>query len=717
MNEIEGRKNVELVAEKNRIENGQIRNSEIPAWAKTVKGVADVKGEVEKPKAGGAWGKKQQAKASKDAAKESKSKAEELNDLLPPPPPPPAEEGGDEDDSYEDDFEDAAEPTSQHSRLAAVSDDLLSSSLSIVDANDDEVDGEDPSLFYTSVDCDAGIGDIFEKNAVKNNDKLIRKDDDVVEYGDIDDTTDESMYKKFVDDIAKNFVDNGCTDESVEDGDSIVRESISKDFLMMVKESKEKNASKGDAITATDDDHKEDEDEDFQPETSLRQEREALKLTEKKKATESALEKMNEQLSSMGILAMGTIELNIRPTTAQKKKQEEEVVAAVEEEAAAKVDDAAAVEVEEVKIDLDATISEQDETATKEHEQELDQDQVVKDVVAGVVDEVTAAPAAAILTVDTSIPEEEKNGNNMFLSPATTNGSPTNLSTDKSLLGLSFSVTGELPSNVVPDETAADQQAEPEADDFVHVSPTTSPAAEEPASLDSTPKPSLSPSGNQENEKGKENVNTQSMPEAPSKSPVKVDAPAAPMSASMSTLKRPPTEYKKTLTELNSVMSKAMQLYEELLEQSMQSGEADMLDVGSESLDSSMMFESCELLNSFRDSFASLHGKMSLLNEKDKTSTSMMRGSFAMPSILEDSVESFSSGSVKPPLPLMSQSISVSNSGDKTASASTKRPSTAPANERSEAEVLDSVLDKYSDIIMKKIEEKMLLSKSGSLLN
>jgi len=609
--ELEARKIVEATATKNRVEEEtkgrevqqqqqqqQLKVTEVPQWAKTVKGVKDVKdikdAKVVVPKAAGAWGKKSNGNTP--------STPSSLEELLPPPPPEVEE-------TYEDDFEEDISP--RLAPIAAVNDDLLSSSLSIVDLADggDEDKDEDPSLFYTSVECDEGLKGMFEKKDVVDENVMVRKDDDVVEFGDVEDTADESMYKQFVDGISRHFM------EEEGQGGELVRESISKDFMS---------------------------------ELTLKQEREALKMTEKKKQTSDAVEKMREQLSEMGILAMGTMELNLRPTTARKEGREavEDVMGGVLKEIENRRDE------EGVEASPPPRGGEEENDVVETAEVETAEAETTE----AVEESAVPPPLTVDLTVDT-LAAVLSSQNNLFLSPATTN-----CSTDKSLLGLSFTHTGE--------------------NDYVHVSPnqsTTSPASQP----------------------DKENESRENSVGGDDRGGLMKPTPSTSVATALA-LKRPKTEYKKTLTELNSAMDNAFKLYEELLEQSMA---ADQLDVGGESFDASTTFESCELLTSFRDSFAGLAGKMSVLN--DKTNTSMMRGSFlgGMPSILEDSVggrsvggTSVGSGSVsKPPL---------------------VRPSTAPAQQlgdRSDADVLDSVLDKYSDILLARIEKKMM-SKSGSSL-
>jgi outer membrane biosynthesis protein TonB len=654
---------------------------------------------------------------------------------------------------YEDDFEEDADSSPRLGpNISALPDDLLSSSLSIVDPGDDDEEEEepaDPSLYQArpqTPDKGAGAQAKFERKDVSDAGSLVRKDDaedgedgDVVEFGDATcDAEDDALFKKFVDDIAMHFMEDGGRGEGAKtpgeslDLDLDVRESISKDFLKGVG----KEASGGD----------EDELEKSLapiPDTSLKQEREAMKLTEKKQQTADAVEKMREQLNQMGIIGMNTQELNMRPTTAEAAGRAEEpaaepVVEPVAEPVAEPVEEPAKELVVEPAKELVA------EPATEPVEKpgEEPSKEPVEEPAKEVADSHSPTPSPSMsLTVDTSLVEENAGddstpANNMFLSPATTN-----CSTEKSLAGLSFTNTGEL-ATPTAETTAEAYEAGSPSDDFVHVSPPPKAeaevgaeevTAEEPKEVEAgAPIPSISPvnnsgdRGNAEVPEPADKENVQSQPCAAPK-PAPLHKPPTPpnvldASESMSSsvaLRRPPTEYKRTLVELNSAMNKAFALYEELLEQSM--GGADEtssagLEVGSESLDASSTFESCELLNSFRESFATLNGKMAVLNDKDKTNTSIMRNSFVMPSILEDSAV-MSGGQ-----PLMSQSVTSNDWAARAAGGgavdAAARPSTAPANDlnnsgRNEADLLDGVLEKYSDILLAKMMDKM--SKSGTL--
>ena len=131
------------------------------------------------------------------------------------------------------------------------------------------------------------------------------------------------------------------------------------------------------------------------------------------------------------------------------------------------------------------------------------------------------------------------------------------------------------------------------------------------------------------------------------------------------------------------------------------------------------------ILQSFRESFTSLHGKMAMaFTYHDQVRTSGTTDlTMNLPAIFEDdkfeisgnnrphtSANSRSGGF--PPKPLVSQSVS-SNSFNQHNS---KRPMTAGASlgttqdSASEAELLDSVLEKYSDLFVAKIEKKLLES-------
>ena len=222
---------------------------------------------------------------------------------------------------------------------------------------------------------------------------------------------------------------------------------------------------------------------------------------------------------------------------------------------------------------------------------------------------------------------------------------------------------------------------------------------------------------------------------------------------SRSQVRRPKSAYKQQLEALSLAMSNAVEMYLDLLE----SRPSDVLEesVGGEAESALEDSESLELLTSFRDSFASLQGKMA---SAFSNSVSHSMSTSNMPSILEDSCSNFpdfgAAGGRKRPileasfLMSQSQSQSQSNSNNNNTTTTTTttnnnnnnnnnnihngssffqsqqeqgqgeisaRPMTTPMPGTAGGVAVEELLDNFSDMLLEKLERKMAARRSNIL--
>ncbi|GMI12991.1 hypothetical protein TrVE_jg4264 [Triparma verrucosa] len=669
----------------------QLKTEEVPGWAKTLK-------DAEEKRKEGVDATKALPAVPKDAWTKKKEKDSEVERApSPPPPPPPEEEEGDA-DKYEDDFEfDEDAVVIEKGGAEGEGDELLRSSISVVAPDDenpnlsvieDDEHVTDPSLFYASID-EGNMGGMFEKIGVKGG-EMVRKDeddddddDDLIEFG--DETVDDSCYKEVMEDIADV--------EKQEERVGEVEESLSKDYRKMRSQS-----DSGDG--EEDMDLEKLEQTLTEKEMSLREERELVKLKEEKKEgvselmdknkkkTANAVEQMREKLQAMGFLSAD----EINPKTINLDKE----IGLLPKEK----------DIEpEVTEKVDGLVGLVEEANQKEEEEEEEEEE--------------PPPPPPPLCVNTEFTTDQANGpatkdsSTMFLSPATTASSK---SEDDTLIGLSFAQTSKKEGGADGGEVEEDKSVE--SDKTIPIQSKTSPS---------------NCSGDMDKENSRVDENSQADVAEISKS--NGGASGVQVNDSVctegGTLKRPKEVYKKTLSDLNAAMKNAFDLYQELLENSAVnvSSNTFVLDDSVATLEES---EPVELLNSFRDSFNSLQGRMAVFSNtmKEKEEAGFRNSEkFGMPSILEDSTSSFNiMGGVgtsggKPPL--MSQSVSGGGAEFKKENAGLARPVTAPGGgrsggeenreDRSEAELLDSVLEKHADLLFAKLAQRIDLSKTQEL--
>lgn len=680
----------------------QVVVGEIPDWAKTVKTVSDVASadSLSSPPPAPAPA----ASADDDESSPSPSGL--------PPPPPPEDDYDDDDFEFDDDNsvvvqvskngrspddppdtsngeESTVKKSQQPEPIAVLPGPLeMNENMDMSAINEDDADA--PSLFYTSIE--GGIMDnMFESKPIGKDAELVKKDDDLLMYG--DDDVDDSCYVKVMDDIAKGFLEGRTTED-----DSEVRESLSKNFLRkysedMGVEDPAKEVEETVGVSANDGEKTPDDASSVSssisieqlerslqvPETSLKEERAILKNSERKKQTEKAVDQMREKLSAMGFLS----EDEINPKTSNLDKEIATMNEALRPQTAPVVPTAVptvTTQKEELPSLEKAPASDAptSEGCTSSNSQEVPS---------------SKEAASPTLTIDTSAcggtegPNTD-NTNKMFLSPATTVGSED----DVSLIGLSFA------------NTKASKEVEKVVETLVMETESVV-ADNEEASMESeksVPIQSDTSPSNAESTVNKENsahaVNAPPAPPSLAKGQLQthLETSAANLTNSVA-LRRPKEVYKKTLTELNAAMKNAFDAYQELLETSLNTTQEANTNVLEESVLTLEDSEPLELLNNFRDSFASLQGRMAVFQTNDVNLSTRMS---SMPSILEDSTTSV------PARPLMSQSVSSQEFKNMNSLPPTARPVTAPAR-RSEAELLDGVLEKYSDILLQKMMAKM----------
>ena len=694
----------------------ELKGGEVPSWAKTLKVIKTIdEKKTAPPEVPVVDNSKEEAGTTKKSDDDVVAVARSKNDVSESPPPPPPPDEGDGNDAYEDDFEvddsnsdlcggelrqdpvtekdSSAPPCSRgsnpESRIAAT----LGASISVAAGSFEleenmnipvEEDCDAPSMFYASIEGNI-MDNMFENKAIGKDEELVKKDDDLLQYGDDDDGAEDSCYVKVMEDIAKGFLEGRSGDGE----DLDVRESLSKNFrknsLNAVDDALEDPGSAGDSHANDSETESvlsitmEQLEESMQaPKTTLKEERAIMKNSEQKKQTENAVEKMRENLSAMGFLSpdeinpsTGKLDINLSLKSCTK------ITSATPPEA---VKDA-------VKIGSGERAAE-DKTS----------------------DAAAKPTGLTVDTVDTVIGEglASKESNKMFLSPATTVGSD-----EESLIGLSFANTAG--GGTAPATTAAEAGAVQANADKEKAAPSvTSPDVDN----DGSPKPNKSnpiqsvTSPSNVETADKENSSYHNVPAASPKVPPltpklhsqSTPPPSAFMTSSVN-LRRPREVYKKTLKDLNVAMKNAFEAYQELLETSLNATQ----DAPVTALDDSVgTFGDSEggpsdLLLSFRDSFASLQGKMAVLNTTTSEVSQSTSRIASMPSILEDSTSSL------PPRPLTSHSASNHDFRN-----SITRPLTAPARDqvgaKNEAEMVEGVLEKYSGVLFQKMMEKLTLT-------
>ncbi|GMH62952.1 hypothetical protein TrLO_g10666 [Triparma laevis f. longispina] len=586
---------VQKEKEKERKEK-QLKTEEVPGWAKTLKDAEEKRvvkkgGEEELPVVvKDAWTKKKE----KDTEVEVEMEVERAPSP-PPPPPPEGEEGEGEGDRYEDDFEfDEDAVVIEKGGVEGQGDELLRSSISVVAPDDenpnlsvieDDEHVTDPSLFYASIE-EGNMGGMFKKIAVKGG-EMIRKDeveeeeeddddDDLIEFG--EETVDDSCYKEVMEDIAEV--------EKEEEGEIEVEESLSKDYRKMRSQSESGEGEE-------DVDLEKLEQTLTEIEMSLKEERELVKLKEEKeekkegvaelmdqnkKKTENAVEQMREKLQAMGFLSPDEID----PKTVNLDKE----------------------------IGLLSKAKEHGEEGGEGIEPEVFEK---VDGLVGLVEEANEEPPPPPppLSVNTEFNTElnsgptTKDSSTMFLSPATTASSK---SEDDMLIGLSFAQTSKKEDG---GEDGGESVKSAESDKTVPIQSNSSPSNCSGEEMN----------GDKENSRGGGNVKAKGSVGggeiAKREEEVQVNDSVC---TEGGTLKRPKEVYKKTLVELNAAMKNAFDLYQELLENSAVNVSCNtfVLDDSVATLEETGGSEPVELLNSFRDSFNSLQGRMAVFSNTMK---------------------------------------------------------------------------------------------------
>ena len=717
-----------------------VKASSVPTWAKTTKvaeqsssTTATASSTTNPPPAPlkGAWSQRASAAPPvvtvSTAASTVVDRYDESDpncDVPPPPPSPPSDEDNGGEPQYEEDFEAEGSPVK-----AAVegSEPKVYASLAL-----SSIDVEGSKLNFDEVFRQRRVGDDASDPLTR-----AREDEDVMMFGDGDDVND-SVYKEFVDSVANSLKAGGTP---VAAGDyAVMRASMSKDFRELqqaapvVVEEREPESVVDAAGDDEQDEYEDDDDDDENeislqnleksldaPERSLKQERKKLKLVEKKKQTAEAVFAMRSKLKEMGFLTSQEID----PSTIRLSG----------------VGGTASLGDEEVRPATSAGHSADNSRVKLERAPEPERPHTAQPSVPSLVVDVSEAAAAQN--------DDEKN-NQFFLSPAETN---TSLDSS-SLLGLSYTMTGKL--NL--DGGYASDASAPVASDKerssieslsvkVVVGAASAGTAGEATNQQvptgsSNPRPSISPFGGsqqhavkvmEEQVKEVQGAAQQQQQQQhvsqrrPATAPVSsggVGGPSTSFSSSASIqLKRPTAVYRDSLAELNRAMKNAVDLYSELLEASQQlPADTSLNESAVQNTTTFADSESTELLNSFRDSFASLQGKMAMAFTVQGGENTFM------PSILEDSTSSWGM-----PRPLVSQSVSSkvfeAHSGGGVGKGhmmmmggvqQQQRPMTAggalgssegsfsgTSSAGNDAMLLDSVLEKYADLIFAKVEKKL----------
>ena len=304
---------------------------EVPDWAKTVKAGVDKDPKSEDKPVSTPSPVSTPAPANPPATAPLATaplSAEGKTSPSPPPPPPPEDDYEDDDFEFDDDnsvvigkdpevktpmrsARDEGERGLEQAPAPLEFNEIMDMSA----INEDDADA--PSLFYTSIE--GGIMDnvdnMFENRAIGKDAELIKKDEDLLQFG--DDDVDDSCYVKVMDDIAKGFLEGREHDVD----DSGVRESLSKNFLRKHSEDMLEEVDEAIDAAAAEEDITfdvtssvassisiEQLEQSMQvPETSLKEERAILRNSERKKQTEDAVKQMRNKLSAMGFLSADEI--------------------------------------------------------------------------------------------------------------------------------------------------------------------------------------------------------------------------------------------------------------------------------------------------------------------------------------------------------------------------------------------------------------------------